>query len=355
MTTTKDERPSADSHEDDATLAEQVPSFLRTKLPDASDVLVEQLQRSVGGNSRENWLLDVSWADATGTHCRKLLLRRQPVIQSIASDLTREFAALGALAKAAPFPSPEPYWSDLGGEWFGRPSIIIERLPGSNNRAVLADESRPLAARVSLARQYAKTLGQLHAIDGTKSEFQFLDMPASVADAVARSWKTWASAIEADPEPYPVVAAALSWMRRHAPTDGPICLVHGDFRPGNTLVAGDRISAVLDWETLSLSDPAEDLAWYLLPTSYRREHFIEGAYTPSDFIVDYERAGGPPVDLERVRFWQVLAVIKMLETSAARVRQARALGVSLSAATGRTRAWTAWYDVLLADLINLGL
>ena len=43
-------------------------------------------------------------------------------------------------------------------------------------------------------------------------------------------------------------------------------LVHGDLIPGNLLVAGGRLTSVLDWGGLGAGDPAQDLdpAWSVL-------------------------------------------------------------------------------------------
>ncbi|WP_157720569.1 phosphotransferase [Friedmanniella luteola] len=43
-------------------------------------------------------------------------------------------------------------------------------------------------------------------------------------------------------------------------------LLHGDLIPGNVLVAGGRLRAVLDWGGLGAGDPAQDLdpAWAVL-------------------------------------------------------------------------------------------
>lgn len=48
-------------------------------------------------------------------------------------------------------------------------------------------------------------------------------------------------------------------------------LVHGDLIPGNLLVAGGRLSAVIDWGGAGLGDPAQDLApaWSVLDTDER--------------------------------------------------------------------------------------
>lgn len=39
-----------------------------------------------------------------------------------------------------------------------------------------------------------------------------------------------------------------------------LCLLHGDFWPGNVLWQTDRISAVLDWEDAAIGDPLSDVA-----------------------------------------------------------------------------------------------
>ncbi len=43
-------------------------------------------------------------------------------------------------------------------------------------------------------------------------------------------------------------------------------VVHGDYRLGNMLFDGPRLTAVIDWEIWSLGDPRFDLAWLLMYT-----------------------------------------------------------------------------------------
>jgi aminoglycoside phosphotransferase (APT) family kinase protein len=57
-------------------------------------------------------------------------------------------------------------------------------------------------------------------------------------------------------------------------------VIHGEFRLGNTLCAGDRLLAIIDWELWARSDPRIDLAWFL--------QFADAATTPSAI-----RAGAP--------------------------------------------------------------
>jgi aminoglycoside phosphotransferase (APT) family kinase protein len=56
--------------------------------------------------------------------------------------------------------------------------------------------------------------------------------------------------------------------------DGPPVWVHGDLAPGNLLVTGGRLSAVIDFGALTVGDPAVDLlpAWNLLAAGVRHDY-----------------------------------------------------------------------------------
>jgi aminoglycoside phosphotransferase (APT) family kinase protein len=70
-------------------------------------------------------------------------------------------------------------------------------------------------------------------------------------------------------------AALASWEESlAAPYDGREVWVHSDLTPSNLLVsAEDRLTAVLDFETCGVGDPACDLfpVWYLLPANVHDE------------------------------------------------------------------------------------
>lgn len=51
---------------------------------------------------------------------------------------------------------------------------------------------------------------------------------------------------------------------------GPSMWIHGDLHPGNLLISGDRLSAVIDFGDLAAGDPATDLSViWMLPRSAR--------------------------------------------------------------------------------------
>ena len=111
-------------------------------------------------------------------------------------------------------------------------------------------------------------------------------------------------------EPHPELDCVLAWMRRGAPEAEAIVLVHGDFKPGNALIVGEKISAKLDWETAHLGDPLEDLGWVTNPVR-KREHQIAGAWEREQIVAAYRTLTGRPVDESALRWWNVFSCWKL--------------------------------------------
>ena len=105
----------------------------------------------------------------------------------------------------------------------------------------------------------------------------------------------------------PIIALALRWLRdRPVTIDDPV-LVHGDFRMGNILAEGSRLTGVLDWELAHLGDHHEDLAYACMAVwrFHRVERAAMGLGSLDDFLDAYRAAGGRTVDSERFHYWLV--------------------------------------------------
>jgi aminoglycoside phosphotransferase (APT) family kinase protein len=78
-------------------------------------------------------------------------------------------------------------------------------------------------------------------------------------------------------------AEVAARLRAAVPGALPPAIVHGDFRLGNLLAVGDRITAVIDWEIWSIGDPRVDAGWFLInadPATYRRTTPYSGSTPP---------------------------------------------------------------------------
>ena len=300
----------------DASDTELITERLRARLVAdlcVEDVHIRNVTRSGTGYSRENWSFDASWRQDGVVVERRLFLRRDPVGSVLETDRANEVAVLRALEDNGALPTPRVVWCDLTGEALDRPSLITERLEGVNDRGILNNEAYPLEVRLSLVRQFTELLAGLHALNWERLAVPFdggiLDTPKGVALAQVDYWADYMARQAMEPDP--LSAEVVSWLRRHAPENTRVALVHGDYRPGNMLIRDGRVSAVLDWEMAHLGDPLEDIGWWTMPTRYETEHFIRGAWEYEDFLDYYEACSGSPIDMDALQFYRVLGVWKM--------------------------------------------
>jgi aminoglycoside phosphotransferase (APT) family kinase protein len=267
-------------------------------------VTVEAVRRTSAGFSRENWVFDATWAGER----HALIARRDPVGSVLETDRRVETAVLRAL-HGTDVPTPTLRWADLEGGRLGRPALVMDLARGTCDGFVLNGD-RPLAERVALAHRIYDELAGIHLVGWRSLELtQVLDDPGSKAALRAVDhWEGELRRVQLDPEPE--LTFVLAWLRANAPGNERTTLVHGDFKPGNLLLDGDEVSAVLDWETAHLGDPHEDLGWVTNPLR-GGEHRIAGAWEPQDLLDRWAERTGFTVDPEAVRWWQVLANVKL--------------------------------------------
>jgi aminoglycoside phosphotransferase (APT) family kinase protein len=98
----------------------------------------------------------------------------------------------------------------------------------------------------------------------------------------------------------------MCWLEANAPPTDRRTLVHGAYRTGNLLVDGDRVSAVLDWETEVIGDPMYDVAYVLSALNREGTHLLSNLVDEDDFRHRYETATGTEIDDAACDYYQVL-------------------------------------------------
>jgi aminoglycoside phosphotransferase (APT) family kinase protein len=293
-------------------------AFIAGEVPGAERVAVRGLRRTTGGQSRENWPFDASWSDPDGDHDLPLLLRRDPVGSVLETDRRVEHAVLAALA-GSEVPAPGVRWLDPTGEHLGRPAVVMDRLDGRCDHFVLEGGSSglPVEDRRRLAERYCAIMAAIHRFDWRSSPLgqrpDLFPVPEHPALAAVEHWADELARQQV--EPHPELAEVAWWLRGHAPDPQAVVLVHGDLKPGNSLLATGpdgrcEVQVMLDWETAHLGDPLEDVGWVTNPLR-RREHLIPGVWERSDLLACYEAATGFVADPAAIRFWNVLANFKL--------------------------------------------
>jgi aminoglycoside phosphotransferase (APT) family kinase protein len=286
-------------------------TFLATQIADCTELEVTAPVRTSRGFARENWLFDASWSDTEGRHSAELILRRDPQASLLVTSREREFAVLRYLESASFEPVPRVRWLDATGEFFGRPAIIMDRITrGVCDWFVLNNPARALDDRLLLAHHYIDVLAAVQSVPwrGTRLEAALAPVGPSAADTERAYWADVLHAYQL--EPYPELELIYHWLKHNAPPPGDLVLTHGDVKPGNMLIDGTTIVALLDWETAHIGDPLEDLGWITNPFR-RAEQQIEGVWERPEITAYFTEATGRSVDDDALVYWNVFAIFKL--------------------------------------------
>jgi aminoglycoside phosphotransferase (APT) family kinase protein len=148
----------------------------------------------------------------------------------------------------------------------GVPFYVMEYLDGYVVTEELPPGLERERARRRLGDDLVDALVEIHAADVTNPGLAAFARPGSYNERQVRRFaQLWDLNKTRD---LPKVEEVGSWLADNLPEPLPPTVVHGDFRLGNTMVAGDdasRILAVLDWEMGAIGDPRADVG-YLLAT-----------------------------------------------------------------------------------------
>ncbi len=296
-------------------MAARLAALIADREPGAHDIEITGLHRTTGGQSRENWPFDATWTDARATHRESLICRRDPVGSVLETERRVEHEVLLAVESDPTVPAPRSRWLDADGSTLGRPAVVMQRYDGECDHFVLESGALrlPLDDRVRLAGRYCEIMAAIHRFDWRDAGLDAL-LPVPPDPAVA-AVDHWAGVLKRQAvEPHPELVEIECWLRANVLEPPAITLVHGDLKPGNSLLhqVGGRtqVQVMLDWETAHLGDPLEDVGWVTNPLR-QREHQVPGAWSRVELIARHEELTGFRADPAAVHFWNVLANFKL--------------------------------------------
>ncbi|MFC7265307.1 aminoglycoside phosphotransferase family protein [Streptomyces lutosisoli] len=197
---------------------------------------------------------------------------RLPRYSHWAGQVEREHTWLPRLAPHLPLPVSEPLAKGEPGEGYPFPWSVYRWLEGETaTTETLADPLRT-------AEQLAEFITALHQLDptggpGPEASNAFRGVPmGDERDSLAAEARVrpkiaaLKGMVDTDvvTEVWEAALAAPAW-------DAPPVWIHGDLATGNLLAVEGRLSAVIDFGTLAVGDPAVDLlpAWKFLPAEAR--------------------------------------------------------------------------------------
>lgn len=170
------------------------------------------------------------------------------------SRALRERATQNALVELG-YPAPRVLLAGADAAALGGAFLVMERLDG---------QPLPKVRLLGMARVVAELQARLHALDAD----QFLR--ALAREGLAPERFTFDAHLEQLAERVQRrrlagLEPAIDWLTRRKPVrGGPRAVCHGDFHPYNILMAGERVTGVLDWPHAIVADPAFDVATTLM-------------------------------------------------------------------------------------------
>jgi aminoglycoside phosphotransferase (APT) family kinase protein len=258
---------------------------------------------SLVANGRSN--LTYAATDEAG---RRWILRRPPVgaVHASAHDVGREHRIMAALYDTGvPVPRMVGYCAD--DHVTGAPFYVMEFVDGVVMDEDAAIETLDGPARERFLQELGSTLARIHSVDLAVVGLGDLVKPYPL---VRRQLRRWSTQLQGRTDPTGMLLRELhDRLEADAPDQDEPVLVHGDYRPGNVIVAPDgSIAAVLDWELTAAGDGLADLGWLAAWWSEGLE------WTPAPHLASpslprlldaYAAAGGP--DIERLPYYQAFA------------------------------------------------
>ena len=256
----------------------------------AEDVTIENLKLIPGGFSKQT--IFVSLGNVTQLP-DTLVIRLDKADSPVGSTVTDEFNIIKTLF-AADVAVPQAYALEESGNVLGGAFMLLSRIEGSNVGDVLDVNSGSRA----LALHLAKTLAKMHSVNSEAFGDNLPGANCSTQERLLAELEGFEQQWRSFDDPSIALETAFSWLKKNiAAADGPRSLVHKDLGSHNFLAQDDKVTALLDWESAAIGNPAQDLG-YLYPT-------VTQICDWESFIQHYQAHGGPVTSAEQIEFYRV--------------------------------------------------
>ena len=274
-----------------------------------------EISQFEGGQSNPTFLL----AASSGTY----VLRKQPPGKLLPSAhaIDREYRIMGALfPRGFPVPNVRLYCDDAS--VIGTPFYVMDYLAGR----IFTDPLLPaltVAERAAAYDEMNAALARLHSFDWRMAGLSDYGRPEQFVERQLARWNKQYEASKTEDEP--VMTRLRDWLEQNIPDDELTSIVHGDYRLGNLIYAGDapRLLAVLDWELSTIGHPFSDLAFNCMTYYLPAGHPISTGFVGADLAelgipseADYLAAYADRSGLDPRPHWKFYMAFSLFRTAA---------------------------------------
>lgn len=226
--------------------------YLRARLPTPFEKI--ELLQFKAGSSNLTYLIKL------GT--KEYVLRRAPFGNTVKSahDMGREYRVLLRIAKLYPL-APEPFLFCDDESVIGSDFYLMKR-----RRGVIIHGEAPRAIKDSpdlqraVCRSFIENLARLHRVDYSFAGLDDLGTPDGYCRRQVEGWaKRYMAAKTHELES---IENVITWLNANIPAESGAALIHNDYKFDNIMLDPNdltRVTAVLDWEMVTIGDPLMDL------------------------------------------------------------------------------------------------
>ena len=301
--------PPAKAAQADPYSCENLETYLRHKFPEWKNLSVSNIKRLAGGFSKKTTLFDVT-DDVNGTRSLVIRAEQPPRFEFWDGDQVKnEFIVLQMVHEAG-LPVAEPLWLETDRKVIGQHFLVSKKAEGHMvGSSIGASAAIPATILHDLIGYLVKIHNTRLDINDERLQRSHLKPWAqhkTLREATTAWVAHWLECIRKKHiRASPLTVRMMEWLRNNVPDDeNPPSMLHGDFGLHNTLVNGDKVSCILDWEYLTFGDPAEDIA--LLAIS------LNGVMSKAEIMKIYVECGGHPISDYRLLYFDVIYAMKFI-------------------------------------------
>jgi aminoglycoside phosphotransferase (APT) family kinase protein len=284
--------------------AADLQAYLQRKHPQWKDLKIVAFAPLAGGFSKNTIFFETEDA-ANGRQA--MVMRAQQgteLLDYAGSDVTQEFYTIQLMRRAG-LPVAEPLWLEEDASQLGMRFIVSRKAVGKTQGGNLGSET-PVSDQ--LLRSIMATLIKLHSVRldpddplVKKSHLrEWISVP-TVAETTRYCVNEFIPQLarKTDIAMTPQLLRGLKWLQRNVPQiDEPAAILHIDFAFNNLIIDNEQITAVLDWESSRLGDPAEDIIW--------TQRSLASHISLPKFLKQYEQGTGRHISEYRLAYAKVL-------------------------------------------------
>ena len=283
---------------------EALQAYLQQKFPQWTNLKVTKFMRLDGGFSKTTILFET---DDAVNGPQSLVMRAEQAANMLGyegSDVRQEFYMIKLMQQAG-LPIADPLWLEDDQSKLGMRFIVSRKAVGGSYGGNFGSD-KPLPPE--LLQNIMSTFIKMHNIKvdpadplAQKSHLrEWLPHVGSVKDATRHLVTEFMPRLIklTDLKASPQLLRGLKWLEKNIPDiDEAPTVVHIDFAFNNLIIDGNQITAVLDWESSRLGDPAEDVIW----TQFSLNSYL----SMPDFLKQYEAATGRKMTEFRLAYYRV--------------------------------------------------